>query len=201
LLEIGCGPFTNSRLISSICKINSCSLLDPLIDDYLNHPYCAYNKELLFSEKFPFVGKVIRKIIPNVYKYYRTVLSNKVKIVELLNYPAERLDTSRKYDLIVMINVIEHCYDLELILRNILDTTHNNSFFIFEDKFYNYKQVENELKISYDAAHPLKVDRRIIEEYLNDNFETVYKRIQTNSFVFEGEKVVWEDVYFIGARK
>lgn len=53
---------------------------------------------------------------------------------------------------------------------------------------------------SYDAAHPLKVDRKIIENYLYENFEVVYKRIQTNNMFFEGEKIQWDDIYFIGKK-
>ena len=35
----------------------------------------------------------------------------------------------------------------------------------------------------------------------NENFEVVYKRIQTNSILFEGEKNLWDDIYFIGKKR
>lgn len=115
--------------------------------------------------------------------------------------PAEEMSASNKYDLVIMINVIEHCYDAELVFQNILDSTNEDSYFVFADKLYNHEKVKNAVKTGYDAAHPLKVDEKVIDKFLNGNFEVVYKRIQTNSMFLEGEKQLWDDIYFIGKRK
>src|ERR1700712_57112 len=37
VLEIGCGPFTNARVIAKICNVKNVTLLDPMVKDYLNH--------------------------------------------------------------------------------------------------------------------------------------------------------------------
>lgn len=43
VLEIGCGPFTQTRyILSQGYKANSITLSDPLIEHYKQHPNCAY---------------------------------------------------------------------------------------------------------------------------------------------------------------
>ncbi len=201
MLEIGCGPFTNSRIIAGLCKVTNCSLLDPLIYEYLKHPFCFYSDKYLFSEYVPLLGKVIRKIFPFAFRLYLRILSRKTKIKELINSAAETIPLSNRYDLITMINVIEHCYDVELVFQNILKIIHKDGYFVFEDKYYDHEQIRNTAKNSYDAAHPLRVDRKVIEKYLQENFEVVYKRIQANSMIFEGENILWDDLYFVGKKK
>jgi SAM-dependent methyltransferase len=201
MLEIGCGPFTNSRMIAGLCNVANCTLLDPLIYDYLNHPFCFYSDKYLFSEYVPFLGKVIRKILPFLFRLYLNILSRKTKIKELLNITGETISLRDQYDLVIMINVIEHCYDVELVFQNILKIVQKDGYFIFEDKYYDYENILSTIKNSYDTAHPLKVDRKVVEQFLKENFEVIYKRIQTNTMIFEGENILWEDVYYIGRKK
>jgi SAM-dependent methyltransferase len=201
VLEIGCGPFTNLRIIAKFCKIKECSLLDPLVFDYLEHPFSSYNKDYLFSESFPLLGKIVSKIFPNYYKFYLKNLSQKIIINELLNIPVEKLPLTKKYDLVTMINVIEHCYDIQKIFQNILEITKKGSYFIFSDKLYNHTQISKEIKIGYDAAHPLKVDKQVVETFLYDNFEITHNKIQNNTMNMDGETFLWDDIYFIGKRK
>ena len=200
LLEIGCGPFTNSRMIAGLCTVGKCTLLDPLIHEYLNHPFCYYTDDYLFSEYVPWLGKVTRKLFPVFFRLYLNIFSRKTKIGELFNCTGETIPVKEQYDLVVMINVIEHCYDVELLFHNILTIVPPGGYFIFEDKYYDHQRVLSTLKNGYDAAHPLKVDRNVIDQFLSANFEVVYKRIQTNTMVFEGENILWEDVYYIGKR-
>jgi SAM-dependent methyltransferase len=201
MLEIGCGPFTNARVITGICNINYCSLLDPLANEYLNHNFSYYDNKYIFSEYIPKIGKIVRKFFPTMFKSYLKLASHKTKIRNFYNIPAEHLPTNDKYDLITMINVIEHCFDVRKIFQNILKVSIAGSYFIFSDKLYEHDKIQELAENSYDAAHPIKVDRRVIEKYLNDNFNSIYKRVQYNSAFFEGEKIQWDDMYFIGIRK
>jgi SAM-dependent methyltransferase len=200
MLEIGCGPFTNSRIIAGVCKINNCSLLDPLLMNYVNHPFCSYDQRYLYSEIFPLIGKVTRKLFSFAFKSYQKILAQKIKIKDLFNIPAEQMTTNSTYDLVAMINVVEHCYDAELVFQNILQITHKGSYFLFEDKFYTAETTNNMVRMNYNAAHPLQVDRKVIENFLDKNFEVVYKRIQTNSLTMEGDKIIWDDIYYIGKK-
>lgn len=44
LLEIGCGPFTQTRVVLQTRIALSITLLDPLLNTYKSHPNCYYNK-------------------------------------------------------------------------------------------------------------------------------------------------------------
>jgi len=44
LLEIGCGPFTQTSTIIRGRIAQSITLLDPLLEQYKRHPHCSYNK-------------------------------------------------------------------------------------------------------------------------------------------------------------
>jgi len=44
LLEIGCGPFTQTSMITQRHTAKSITLLDPLLEQYKQHPHCLYNK-------------------------------------------------------------------------------------------------------------------------------------------------------------
>jgi len=200
-LEIGCGPFTNTRVIAKICSIKNITLLDPMVLDYLKHPFCSYNENYLFSEYAPILGKVVRKVSPFAFKFYRSVLSTKTKIVKLLNIPGEKIARTEVYDLIIMINVIEHCYNAETLFQNILNITKSGSYLIFEDKLLENNEIKRALANSYDAAHPLKVDKDMIDSFLTEHFTIVYKRVQSNSDFYAGEEHPSEDLYFIGKRK
>lgn len=95
-LELGCGPFTNSRFIIGGRETDSVTLIDPLATDYeINHPRCTYKGGRLCGRD---VGIVTTTI--------------------------ESLNPDRQWaDTIVMINVLPHCYDcLKIfdIIRRIL---------------------------------------------------------------------------------
>jgi SAM-dependent methyltransferase len=46
LLEIGCGPFTQTSTIIQGRIAKSITLLDPLLEQYKQHPHCSYSKLL-----------------------------------------------------------------------------------------------------------------------------------------------------------
>lgn len=198
VIEIGCGPFTNARIIANKCNLKKITLLDPLIRDYLNHPFVSYDKKQLYSEYFPILGKIIRRFIPVFFKSYQKAFSKKIKIQELIDKPAEKIYDNNHFDLVIMINVLEHCYNIEEIFSNIMKISSENSLFVFEDKLYDHQKVKDELNISYDAAHPVKIDRNIIENFLSSNFEPLYKKIHTNYISLNDQKLIWDDIYFIG---
>ena len=171
-IEIGCGPFTNLRIIADIADINNCVLLDPLIDKYLNHDNCRYNKGKLITNS----GKL-------------------VNIEKLLNIPGEQLLEEHNYDLAVCINVLEHCYDIELFLDNLYRIC--NGYFIFHDKIFSQEQAKRSVEEIYDAAHPLRVGKELIINFLN-NFEKVYEK----SEIIENELtgIDQEFIYFVGRK-
>jgi SAM-dependent methyltransferase len=200
-LEIGCGPFTNARFISRVCKLNEVSLLDPLISEYLHHPFVAYNRKYLYLHNSGLLIKGVAKFTPSLFEPFLKVFYKKVRIGEIFNFPVEKLQANKKYDLIIIINVIEHCFDVPEAFNKILKLSHKGTILIFEDKLYDHEKVIKEVENSYDAAHPLKVDRKFISDFLDSNFKTLYKRNQPNSLdLVEGAEMFWDDLYYIGEK-
>lgn len=177
-IELGCGPFTNLRLIGRICQIEKCSLLDPLLNEYLLHPHCTYNKEKLLIDD-----------------------NNKIIIDELINNSIEEIETDKKYDLVVVINVFEHCFDVELCFKKILSILKSGGCLIFHDRYYDHLIVTKQVEMIYDAAHPLKIDKLMLNDFLSKNFETLFSDIIEKTFDFMNEKIEYQALYFMGIKK
>lgn len=89
VIELGCGPFTNLRLILPAHPAESVYLLDPLAKDYqAGHPHCAYKDGTLAGHD-----------------------------VTLMATTIEDSNTRHKFDTLVMINVLPHCRDATAVLN------------------------------------------------------------------------------------
>ena len=181
MIELGCGPFTNLRYIVQECKVGKVSLLDPLINEYLNHPYCFYNGEYLYCD-------------------LNKDNSKKVEIDNLFNIPIENLETTNKFDLVVIVNVIEHCFNIPKILGIIDNLLANDGIIIFHDRYYTASKLTKELDYTFDAGHPIKTDRYVIDEFLK-NYNQIYKYVDNREFVFLGKNHKYDAIYFIGSKK
>ncbi len=174
-IELGCGPFTNMHVLGQVCHIKRLTLLDPLIEDYLTHPNCLYrNGSLMVSSGQP------------------------LPVDERVALPIEQFEPKQSYDLVVMLNVIEHCYDVPLIFQKIWDMTAPGGFVFFHDRYFDHAQVVAEAERTYDAAHPLKVDRKLIDGFIA-RFEEVFFRFITTlgQAEFSG---IGDQVYFVGRK-
>jgi SAM-dependent methyltransferase len=174
-IELGCGPFTNIAVMAQLCQVKRLTLLDPLIEDYLKHPNCSFRD-----------GSVP---LPS---------GERLPVAERVALPIEQFDPKIRYDLVVMLNVIEHCYNVPVIFRKIWDMLTPGGTLIFHDRYYDHAQVALEAEKVYDAAHPLKVDRRLIDEFIK-RFERVFRRFVTTrgktSFSGTGD-----EIYFVGRK-
>jgi SAM-dependent methyltransferase len=182
-IELGCGPFTNLRLIGTVCKIEECALLDPLIMSYIKHSNCRYDKTVLRCDSnlnpkfnsfrvFRLVRRLARRAVPG------PLVTNNIHIHQLISSPIEQMPTTGRYDLIVIINVIEHCYNLNLIFENILKIAAPNAILVFHDRYYDHQMIQKLLKDRlYDAGHPLRVSLKLIDSFFERNFEIIYKKI------------------------
>jgi SAM-dependent methyltransferase len=120
-IELGCGPFTNIRLIGRAAAIRSLELLDPLIDSYLKHPHCAYGSGAIT------LGPAA--VTPTLHAC-----------------AIEDFEPAAPYDLIVMINVLEHCFDAEAIFEKILAMSAPGSVFAFHDRYYTAATLADTLR-------------------------------------------------------
>ena len=113
----------------------------------------------------------------------------------------EEIETAQKFDLIVIINVIEHCYDIDLFFNKVLDLLEEKGVLVFEDKLFGTEKVREEVNLIYDAAHPLKINEGIIKSFLENNFQAKYSSIVRNHAEIEGYILDWDDIYFVGEKK
>ena len=181
-LEIGCGPFSNSRYIARVCGVERLDFLDPLLETYRDHPFCRFKDGRLILEGAPgaklsrLAWKVAARLSPGLFLSLKRAVGGTVRLGEMLPLPAEEMPTGNGYDLIAIINVIEHCYDAERIFANILAGSARDAVLVFQDELYDSREVAQELETEYDAAHPIKLDGAVIEGFLETNFRPLYRR-------------------------
>jgi SAM-dependent methyltransferase len=158
VIELGCGPFTNLRLIlpQIYRRIKSIDLLDPLINDYIQHTVnCTYKTGNLGGLK-----------------------------ANIISSPIENFEIPHKYDLVVMINVIEHCFDVDVIIQKIADMIETGGIFIFHDKFLLKENVNEIHDRYYDSGHPLKLTYKYVEEQIKKHFI----KLHTSSYINESDE-------------
>lgn len=151
VIELGCGPYTNLRFIlPTITKrVDSIHLLDPLINDYLlNSPNCTYKNGLAGHPVITF------------------------------NTPIEEFESDRKYDLVVMINVLDHCFNIDLIFKKISGMLKDNGVLVINERAYVGAELKRSIENIYDAGHPI----RISDEYLNSKLKG-YRPLYSNEII------------------
>lgn len=183
-IELGCGPFTNLRLLSWPCRILRCTLLDPLADMYLEHPYCFYNRQFLYRDpRFFFLNFARSRLGRIIYRLaVPKRIYGKIPIDQIIPKPIEAMSVQSQYDLVVIMNVLEHCYDVDLIFDKIRSIAKEGTVLVFRDKYYDHAQIAQDVEIIYDAGHPLRIDRRLIDEFLEINFVSIFRAVEKVSF-------------------
>jgi SAM-dependent methyltransferase len=169
-IELGCGPFTNTKLfLDKFQSFNfeKVSLLDPLAADYLNHPNCFYKNKKINGKE-----------------------------VDLYSVAIEQFETEEKYDVLLITNVLEHCYDIDIIFDKIFNLLKKDGILIFSDVFFKGSSAKYLAEKTYDAGHPLKLSETKMKFFLkkfepifSKNFERLYGQSWRN------------DKYFIGFKK
>ena len=206
-IELGCGPFTNLRLVARSCGISRCTLLDPLIREYVAHPNCAYADNQLIVERRLYgenlLGAVLSRIYNGAYNVVRRAVNPSVPVHRLINSSIEDMPVDSSYDLMCVVNVVEHCFDINRVFKNMLSVLPKGGVLIFHDRYYDAGKLEGLLESLYDAAHPLRVDRKVIEQFLHDNFDALEECVVSESLggETEGDMPQVQSVYYIGRRR
>jgi len=205
-IELGCGPFTNVRLILEQCHIEHLHLLDPLLPEYLAHPFCRYR-----DGKF---GGLLHENIQRIPGYIRRpwltwkIKANDLRIGGVFGRPVnlhhsmiETFVTDEKFDLVVMINVLEHCQDVFAIFEKIDEILVSGGTLIFHDKLYRANEVQMLLQKLHDAGHPLRVDRLVIDRFLGERFTSSMHAEYRVENEFRGLPINYQELYYIGCKK
>ena len=143
-IEVGCGPYTNMRLIQQRCQPRHLVLSDPLIRTYVKF-------------KLTFVAEL--------YRQAGCVLDD---------HPLEELPFADNYfDLSVMINVLDHVRDAHECMRNLLRVTKPGGYLILGQDLSNDEDREALRRDPGAVGHPIKLDHLWFEPYLKTGFEPV----------------------------
>lgn len=141
-IEVGCGPYTNMRLIQQRCKPRHLVLSDPLIRTYVKF-------------KLTFVAE----------QYHQAACV-------LDDHPLEELPFADRYfDLAVMINVLDHVQDAHACMRQFLRVTKPGGHVILGQDLSNDEDLEALRRDPGAVGHPIKLDHRWFEPYLKQGFE------------------------------
>jgi SAM-dependent methyltransferase len=201
VLEIGCGPFTNLRLVLEQCRAEGVTLLDPLLAGYLTHPFCAYRKGRLGGvfKEFPSFAAFLHPF------GYGLRLLNAYRVggwlgrpVHLLPEALETTSVQGPFDLIVMINVLEHCQNASTVFEKIKSLSKKGTVFIFHDRLYSHEEIHRLNSEIYDAGHPLRIEDKVLVSFLRENFKTLYWKEFVSERFFHEVKIPDHDLYFIG---
>ncbi|CAC5419928.1 EXT2 [Mytilus coruscus] len=171
MIEIGAGPFTQSQtILQDKTTATSITLIEPMAFHYITHVKKCFYKNGTF------------KNLPTT----------------LLSIPAEELNNTRKFDSLVMINVIEHVYDALSILNSAINLIKENGLFIWHERLWdNYRGVATPPGNDREfQLHPIRI-KTVIAKHIMSMFEEVYVSWDTE----ELRRLKNQGVYFIGRRR
>ena len=204
-IELGCGPFTNLRFVLPQCRVEEVTLLDPLIQDYLSHPFCRYRGGRL-GGLFHETPARLPAYLLHPFRALRCK-ANDVRAGGFLGRPVtlvrstiESFETTERFDLVVMVNVLEHCHDASAVLARIDEILVPGGVFVYHDKMYDAENVGRLMAVVYDAGHPLRVDQSVVDSFLQDRFTPLFRAVHPVHEEFRGLCLDHSDLYYIGRR-
>lgn len=169
-IEIGCGPFSNMRLIMKKVNCSNVYLSDPLIKEYIKHTS-------------GFVSAAVK---------------NGDVLID--NSPAESLPyKDDSFDLVVMINVLDHVMNAEKAMEICHRITKKGGYFVLGQDLINEDDVEKHNNME-DVYHPIRIDHIFLDNMLKGKFEPIYFKLLAReegrnpdyhyaTYVYSGQKI------------
>jgi len=146
-IEFGCGPYTNLRLISRARKIDHAYCSDPLLHTYLTFRYTWLSES---------------------YRRRRVLVDD---------HPMEQCPfASDFFDLVVLINVLDHVRDASECLRQAVRVTKPGGFLIVGQDLTSEEDLSIP-EVRSDIGHPIKLDHEALDLFLHPTFKPVLYRI------------------------
>jgi SAM-dependent methyltransferase len=146
-LEVGCGPYTNIRLVQKKSRINHLFLSDPLIRTYVTF-------------KLTYVR--------DMYERAACILDD---------HSLEELPFASDYfDLTLMINVLDHVRDAKACMEQLIRTTKPGGFMILGQDLSNEEDLQALSSDVGLVGHPIKLDHTWFAPYLK-HFEPVHHKL------------------------
>jgi SAM-dependent methyltransferase len=145
--KVGCGPYTNIRLISQRCRIQEIHCCDPLIDLYTTF-------------RLTWLAEQVSK--------------NRVKVSK---QKAEFLTFKDGcFDMAVCINVLDHVQNANECLRQLLRVVKSGGFIIFGQDLSSEDDCKIEM-VNKDVGHPIKIHHTSLNAVFDSACQTRLKKI------------------------
>jgi SAM-dependent methyltransferase len=150
-LEVGCGPYTNMRVVEEKCAVDRMYLSDPLIKDYLGF-----------------------KMTYLVDKY-----RNRKCIID--DHPIEELPyRDEMFDLVIMNNVLDHVRDARACMQNVHRVLKPGGIFILGQDLCSDEDAEVLKADAGLIGHPIKLDAAWFDPYLQSYNDLIRKVLPRN---------------------
>ena len=186
LLEVGSGPFTQTKTILAAIRaqgvepsVSEIHVGDPGVDDYLKDvEHCSYRSGKLSG--YPVTTHTLG---------------------------GEELDFDEEFDSVVSINVIEHCRDAFQYIEQMHRALKPGGILIFHDRVYDsFLQVlhpETHGPLEVGGLHPLRIKKRLIDVLIKPyRYEVMFYSEKMTALMRQraSEQISGEPIWFI-ARK
>jgi SAM-dependent methyltransferase len=143
-VEVGCGPYTNVRLMLETCRIRHLVLSDPLIRTYVKF-------------KLTFVS--------DMYRRAACILDD---------HPLEDLPFRANYfDLVTKINVLDHVRDARLCMETVVAVTKPGGILVIGQDLTNEDDLKALGSDAGEVGHPIKLHAEWFEPWLKEAFEPI----------------------------
>lgn len=170
VLETGCGPHTNLRLILPIIKAKNLYFEDPLIRDYLD-----FLAPAPVSKKRRWFGW-LKPSKPSAEHHLKKIIEDRRYRVDLSSAPLEELPyKDGMMDLIVCNNVLDHVMDVEKCMKEIGRTLKKSGLLVLGQDLSNEKDYKLSPDSWADIGHPIKVDEATMDRYTAGYERVFYK--------------------------
>lgn len=147
-LELGCGPYTNMRLIQERVSIQHLFLSDPLMRTYV-------------AFRHTYIAEMARK-----------------GLAVLDDHPAEDCPFAVGYfDLVVMINVLDHVFDAEACLQNASRLTKPGGFVIVGQELSDEEDAQRVEQTVVEHGHPIKVRHEWMDEFFESRYDAAFRKV------------------------
>jgi SAM-dependent methyltransferase len=140
-IELGCGPYTNTRLITRGRTARRVICSDPLVRSYIHF-------------KHRWLAEAYRR---------GSILIDDHPLEEMPYAPAT-------FDVVVVINVLDHVYDFDLCMTNAVALVRPGGYFVIGQDLSNEHEAETD-----DLGHPIRVTAEDVEGYLGE-FDPLLKK-------------------------
>jgi len=152
VIEVGCGPHTNIRLLLPLIKFEHLWLEDPLIHEYRK---LSKERRILRSLRY----RSLTTVASLARRYPVTFLSEKL---EDLSLPDESVD------LCLCINVLDHVQDVDRCLMHMRRVLRVGGVLIVGQDLSNEQDRETCPESWSDIGHPIKMDDVYLDLRLGD---------------------------------